>query len=168
MTRRISRPLVILGTLGAALLLTAATATAGSGTQDRPATSAGSHRNVPVGVWEGAVAIPGGEVEATMSFNSDGTLCLVAPPPGPDGGVEGAGRWVSTGQNTFDFRVAERFFDGTGATTGFLRATHSAVVHAGRFGSSGTGAFYDADWVRLDSFTTTSRMHRTSPVPVTC
>ncbi|QIQ01848.1 hypothetical protein [Streptomyces liangshanensis] len=168
MTRRISRHLAVLGTLGAALLLTATTATARSGTQDRAAASAGSHASGPVGVWEGAVAIPGGEVEATMSFRSDGTLCLVAPPPGPDGGVEGAGRWVSTGQNTFSFRVTERFFDGTGATTGYLRASHSAVVHAGRFSSSGTGAFYDAGWTLLDSFTATSRMHRTSPVPTAC
>ncbi|MFF7041659.1 hypothetical protein ACIP4T_35285 [Streptomyces massasporeus] len=116
----------------------------------------------PVGVWNGIVTFPTGQVEARMSFRPNGMLCLIAPPPGPDGGIEGRGTWHSTGRNTFTFTVKERFFDGAGATTGYLTATHRATLRGDRFTTVGEGAFLDAAGHEEDSFSVTSQMRRES------
>lgn len=128
-----------------------------------PPVAASAHlKAAPVGVWNGTVSFPNGQIEARVSFRANGTLCLIAPPPGPDGGIEGQGTWHSTGRNTFTFTVKERFFDGAGNTTGYLRATHRATLRGDRITTVGEGAFLDAAGHEEDSFPVTSQMRRES------
>ncbi|MBT2388379.1 hypothetical protein J7E87_02870 [Streptomyces sp. ISL-1] len=147
------------GVLGLTLLIPQA---AGAVTNDAASRDAvaGTYRAAPIGVWTGTVTFPTGQVEATMSFHANGKVCLLTPPPGPDGGVEGQGTWQSTGPHTFTFKVTERFFDGAGTTTGYLRATHNATLRGNVFTTVGDGAFYDADWKEQNTFTATSNMRR--------
>lgn len=147
-------------------LLGPATATAQT-TAIAPATSPATAQS-PVGVWTGTVSFPEGHADATMSLLSGGNMCLVAPPPGPDGGVQGTGTWKLTSPNTFTFKVTERFFDGAGRTTGFLRATHNATQQGDQFTTTATATFYDECWNPIDTFPATAAMHRTQTQPTGC
>lgn len=89
-------------------------------------------------------------------------------PPGPDGGVEGVGIWTSTGGSGFTFQVAERFFDGAGATTAFLAALHRATLSGTTFTSTGTGTYFDPQGQPLATFPASSQMRRISSVPQSC
>ncbi|MET9390154.1 hypothetical protein ABZY20_07025 [Streptomyces sp. NPDC006624] len=159
-----SRRLRVLAAVGALALvpLVPAAAQAAEAPAAPLETAAGHFRVAPVGVWNGTVTFPDGQIEARMSFRANGKLCLIAPPPGPDGGVEGKGTWRGTGRNTFTFTVTERFFDGSGATTAVLRATHRATLRGDRFTTEGEGAFYDASGQQQGSFPVTSQMQRES------
>ncbi|MFC8873104.1 hypothetical protein ACFUAC_36575 [Streptomyces sp. NPDC057148] len=159
-----SRKLAALTAVGVLALVPLAPSAAGA--VEAPSASrdiaVAHHRAGPVGVWSGTVAAPTGEIEAEISFRANGELCLIAPPPGPEGGVEGQGTWWRTGPRTFTFEVEERFFDGSGSTTGYLRATHRATLRGNQFTTVGEGAFYDAAGQEQDSFPVTSRMNRRS------
>ena len=48
---------------------------------------------------------------AATALKPGGKVCLVPPPPGPEGGVEGEGSWQGSDAPAFTFRVKERFFD---------------------------------------------------------
>jgi hypothetical protein len=153
--------LTIAGLLGIALV---DLGTAGVAVADTPQRAAAG----PIGVWTGTVSFPAGQVEAKMSFLPNGTVCLVPPPPGPAGGVEGKGTWKRTDANTFTFLVTERFFDGAGTTTGYLRANHAATQQRNDFTSSGKATYYDASWVQLNTVPATSHMRRENVNPVSC
>ncbi|MFD5164373.1 hypothetical protein ACFWMJ_41120 [Streptomyces hawaiiensis] len=159
-----SRRLGVLTLVGALALVPLTPSAAGAA--EAPATTraaaGGQFKVAPVGVWNGTVTFPTGQVEARMLFRPNGTLCLIAPPPGPEGGIEGQGTWKSSGRNTFTFQVKERFFDGAGNTTGYLRANHRATLRGNHFTSVGEGAFYDASGHEEDSFPVTSEMRRES------
>lgn len=103
-----------------------------------------------------------------MSLLANGRVCLIVPPPGPDGGVEGVGIWTSTSSTAFTFQVAERFFDGAGTTTAFLAALHRATLSGSSFTSTGTGTYFDPQGQPLATFPTSSRMNRVSTVPQSC
>ncbi|MCZ9353799.1 hypothetical protein NGM36_29255 [Streptomyces mutabilis] len=125
-------------------------------------------RSAPVGLWTGTVTFSGTEIEATMSFAADGTMCS-SQPPGPEGGAEARGRWWRAGTATFSFRGTERFFDGSGATTGHLRFRHDAtLVGVAWFTTTGVGTYFDADGNELGSTPATARMKRVSPAPQQC
>ncbi|NEB39358.1 hypothetical protein [Streptomyces sp. SID14515] len=158
--KRILGPLAIAVALGAALT----TAPAAAATPETVA--AHQIRAKAAGVWTGTVAVPDGTVEVTMSFHPNGTVCLVEPPPGPDGGAEGSGTWTRTGPATFSFRVTERFFDGSGATVASLRATHRATLQgANAFTTVGKASYYDPAGNVLATFATSSSMQRTQQAP---
>ncbi|MEU0100067.1 hypothetical protein [Streptomyces sp. NPDC006267] len=160
--KRILGPLVAAATLGVAL--TAAPAAVAAA----PETAAAHHLQAKAaGVWTGTVAVPDGTVEVTMSFHPNGTVCLVEPPPGPDGGAEGSGTWTQHGPGAFAFRVMERFFDGTGATVASLRAKHWATFQGGdAFTTVGRASYYDPAGNVLATFTTSSSMQRIPQDPM--
>ncbi|MEW2400557.1 hypothetical protein [Streptomyces sp. NPDC046862] len=116
----------------------------------------------PVGLWSGTINFTGAEVEATMSFRADGTMCALQP-PGPDGGADGSGRWWRTGPSAFAFRGLERFFNASGTTTGYLRFSHQAVlVGPAEFTSTGQGTYYDADGMELGTTPATAHLRKVS------
>ncbi|MFD3825925.1 hypothetical protein [Streptomyces sp. NPDC058625] len=160
--RRWSRALAG-GALGVALVVAVpGTATAGVAGEKH------IRKAAPVGLWSGTINFAGTEVEATMSFRADGTMCALQP-PGPDGGVDGSGRWRRTGPSTFAFRGVERFFNGSGATTGYLRFAHKAVLSGpAEFISTGQGTYYDADGVELGTTPATARLQKVSAQPQPC
>lgn len=135
-----------------------------------PAAAEAGTRYSPVGLWAGSIVLEDGtEIDARISFHADGTACTVAPPPGPDGGVEGEGTWRRTGGRTFAFEGTERFFDGSGATTGYLRTVAAArFTAADAFVSENTATAYDPDWNEQESYSATGNLRREQSTPAPC
>ncbi|GGJ96484.1 hypothetical protein GCM10010123_28080 [Pilimelia anulata] len=139
------------GIMGVALLVPSA-APAGAAAPD----------DKPVGTWSGTVSTGDGQIAVKMGLTGNGKLCLIAPPPGPNGGTEGSGTWKSTGKNKFRFQLTERYYGPGKKLTGSLRATHNANQRGSKFTSTGTATFYDASGHELGSGDVASDMKRTS------
>ncbi|MEV7289271.1 hypothetical protein AB0O01_32780 [Streptomyces sp. NPDC093252] len=156
---------------GGALGLSLAVALPGTATAEGSGEGSGERRprsTAPVGLWSGTITFAGTQVAATMSFLADGTMCA-SQPPGPSGGADGSGRWWRTGPSAFAFQGVERFFDGSGTTTGFLSFSHAAVLpNASEFTSTGEGTYYDADGVELGTTPATSHLTKVSAQPQPC
>ncbi|HEX8629461.1 MAG TPA: hypothetical protein VF755_14950 [Catenuloplanes sp.] len=87
----------------------------------------------PVGVWKGAVEMPGNTFELELRFTHDGKAVLHAA-----GGSEGKGTWRATGERSFNFQIIENFPGGR------VRINQDAVLLDDTFRSAGTSKVYDA------------------------
>lgn len=151
------RSLMAIGMFCTALLLPGAAAAA---QPDRPV-PVESLQHEPIGVWSGQVTSSSvGEIEVTMALLDNGQVCLIVPPPGPEGGVEGTGHWYRTARGTFSLHVVERFFDGEGATTAYLRAGYRVTMDDDEFTAFGKGGFYSSDGRLEERFTAVMEMSR--------
>ncbi|MET8934155.1 hypothetical protein ABZX42_35030, partial [Streptomyces sp. NPDC004611] len=151
------------GAVGLALAVALpGTATAEGPGQKRPRSTA------PVGLWSGTITFAGTQVAASMSFLADGTMCA-SQPPGPGGGADGSGNWWRTGPSDFAYQGVERFFDGSGTTTGYLSFAHTAVLsNPSEFTSTGQGTYYDANGVELGTTPATAHLTKASTQPQPC
>ncbi|MCO1576054.1 hypothetical protein M8C13_09830 [Crossiella sp. SN42] len=167
MFRSTLRTIAATAAIAVAAMLVPATVSAAAGSS-----APSSVRDVigpPIGVWDGRISHPDGHIDIKLSFRLNGTLCLIAPPPDPGGGIEGSGRWRLTDPNSFNFNGRERYFDGSGATTGSLTFDMNADYQGlTEFVGKGTATLFDAQGNELGTLPTTSRFKRISLVPVNC
>ncbi|MBB4676137.1 hypothetical protein [Crossiella cryophila] len=167
MFRRTLRTMAAVTAIGTAAMLVPATVSAAA--EGSAPSSAQDVIGPPIGVWDGKISFPDGAVDIKLSFRLNGTLCLIAPPPDPGGGIEGSGRWRLTDPNSFNFNGRERYFDGSGATTGSLTFDMNADYQGlTNFVADGSATLFDAQGNNLGTIPTTSRFKRISLVPANC
>jgi hypothetical protein len=131
-------------------------------------TSGSHHRNsTPVGTWQGTVEHAEGAGNVTLSFHTNGVMCLSSG-GGPEGGGQGTGAWKRTGANTFTYRVRERLFEGDGTTVGYVDVSQKALQSGQTFKSSGISKIYDANNTFLHAAEAKVQVKRVNAAPAAC